>query len=275
MLPWIVAALAVPPLVTVEVTAPPTAGDTLELTPTCPAGYVALSGSTTIYGQIAGLGITQDSPWDDPTTPFAWRSVVVRDPAAGATTWGSQASVVCLAAAADAQMVRVSSTGTMGVGGIARITAPCPAGTGAIAGGAELTGDLTERAIAESSPRPGVGWRVSVVDVHPTTPEASATDITVTAWCMPDAIRRQRVRIVSATAPGGPTPSATAVCPRGMYAIAGGAKAEPNLGGVILTSSGPNVPGGASTAWNVTAQEIENPFAPVWTLTAYAVCFAP
>jgi hypothetical protein len=275
MLHLLLTAWAVPPLTAVQTTLPPTSGDHLEVITACPAGYVALSGGTTIYGQITGLTVLQDSPWDNQATPWGWFTAVWRDPAAVGTSWGVQGSVLCLDATLDASLVRVTASGTMGTASVGTWTAVCPAGMQVLSGGVELSGDFDDRGVAASYPFRATGWRASVVDLHPSTPERpSFTDVTVTAWCIDEVVRRQRVRVVSVQTQGTATPSSTAPCPRGWYAVGGGGQVSPAIGGAALTTSAPNAPGGPSDAWNVTAQELE-PQAGPWGVVAYAICLSP
>lgn len=272
MLLLLAAAWAIPPITTVEDTATTFDTSLQEHFVACPAGYVALSGGTAPWGTLTGLAVVSDGPATDATGASGWFSVVQRDPSVTATFWGVQTSATCLDAAIAAQMVEVSQTGVMGNGDAARITAACPAGTTAVAGGVSVNGDLTDRGLAESAPRPGVGWRGGVVDLHPSTGENIATEITVTAWCMPDAIHRARVRVVRSSVAGGPAPRLDARCPRGTLAIAGGHQVDPMIGGVGLTWTRSTHPGRLAAGWSSAASMFEPPNTPAWTFETTAIC---
>ena len=178
------AALASPLLVSAETTLP--AGDlAVQVAEVdCPAGYVALSGAASIYGQITGVALLTSSPADSWETPTSWRVILARDPAAAGTSWGVQGSVRCLRASADAQVQRALVVASLPAGGGGEVTALCPAGTSVLAGGVEVTGVVDGRGIAASAPVATQGWRAEVVELDPAAPSTDRVDVAVGAWCL-------------------------------------------------------------------------------------------
>jgi hypothetical protein len=249
----------------------------------CPTGYVALNGSATIYGQITGVAVASLAPGDNWVMPETWQGIVVRDPSYRGTMWGTSVAVTCLRSDLDAALVRAQVDASVQQGSVGAIEALCPQGTSVLSGASELSGEIEGWALSASAPVGTRGWRAEVSPINPAAPTSSSVDITVGAWCMPNALWRRHVRVLSAANTGTATPSATVLCPAGSFVISGGARVETAPAGVamargarglVLTSMGPNNPAGLADAWNVTSQEAAPPGFP-WGVRAVAFCFTP
>jgi hypothetical protein len=69
-----------------------------------------------------------------------------------------------------------------------------------------------------------------------------------------------------------PNKSATAICPAGKEAIAGGIRLEGELAGVATTASYPFSSGSLRTGWTGIAHETGGPIFNDWSIVAFAVC---
>jgi trimeric autotransporter adhesin len=66
--------------------------------------------------------------------------------------------------------------------------------------------------------------------------------------------------------------TATASCPAGKQAIAGGVRLEGELAGVSVTGSYPVSSGSLRTGWEAIAHETGGGVAGTWSVTAFAIC---
>lgn len=240
----------------------------------CPAPNTkVMSGGVTLTGQPDGAGLQSAEADGGITFRVGWYGAAWRLPSVTGPAWGIETSAACVNLPGDALLqrrrVNVSTTNPNG-----SVSVRCPFGYSAISGHFRTGASLSPRAIAVSAPSGDITWTGAWVDMTPTIAESVTMYPEVAVWCLPNAIYTARIVRVVDTSPGPGAASAMAVCPPGSQVVGGGAAVVPQLPGVVLTATAPDVVGGPGTAWIASAHEVGPPGAP-WVVKATAICLLP
>ncbi len=171
------------------------------------------------------------------------------------------------ASAAVPGLVRITTTSVSDSADSKSATAVCPSGKNVIGMGGEITGGLGEVVIDDLRPNGLASVTVTAYEADP--PYDPTWSVTAYAVCS-DPVPGL-VRIQSSTTGSLTQQHAVAACPTGKVVLGVGGEITGGLGEVSFSAIRPS---GSASAM-VIAHEVDGPYAPNWTITAYALCANP
>jgi hypothetical protein len=232
----------------------------------CPPGKVAIGGGAQVLGNIGHVFLKASEREND--TRWA-----VRAGALGPNPWRVRAQAFCVprsvVSSSELEVVTAESAENPDVNKVVSVSASCPPGKWAIAGGARVVAKVSRVFLQRSERDRDNRWTAQADALGEEGPWRLRAQAICVARSVAQSSGLQVVAADSADNNAADKPISVA-CPPGKTAVAGGGHVRGNIGGVFLQwilREGDN-------RWASLAESVDDPAMAPWRVRAQAVCLS-